>query len=179
MMAADYVIDISPGAGVNGGKVIAEKNPDQVQRNSGSITGQYLSGEKKNLLPRRRKQATQFIKVINACENNFKNVNVKFPTGNLICVTGILGGGKSSIYSINKANIIPLLWNKYNHVVFLFSDNTSIIFNDPRRFGLAIILSKEQELNFFDGFEIEPLTDEFNGDYLNATFDYSVLKTKK
>ncbi|WP_353282409.1 excinuclease ABC subunit UvrA [Wolbachia endosymbiont (group A) of Myopa testacea] len=97
IMAADYAIDIGPGAGVNGGKVIAEGTPDQVQRNSGSITGQYLSGEKKILIPRRKKQATQFIKVINACENNLKNVNVKFPIGNLICVTGISGGGKSSL----------------------------------------------------------------------------------
>ncbi|MFP3015257.1 MAG: bifunctional DNA-formamidopyrimidine glycosylase/DNA-(apurinic or apyrimidinic site) lyase [Wolbachia sp.] len=64
--------------------------------------------------------------------------------------------------------------NKHDHVVFLFSDNTSIIFNDPRRFGLVIILSKEQEINFFDGFGIEPLTDEFSGDYLQE-----LLKNKK
>ncbi|TVS85027.1 bifunctional DNA-formamidopyrimidine glycosylase/DNA-(apurinic or apyrimidinic site) lyase [Wolbachia pipientis] len=64
--------------------------------------------------------------------------------------------------------------NKHDHVVFLFSDNTSIIFNDPRRFGLVIILSKEQEINFFDGFGIEPLTDEFSGNYLQE-----LLKNKK
>ncbi len=64
--------------------------------------------------------------------------------------------------------------NKHDHVVFLFSDNTSIIFNDPRRFGLVIILSKEQEIKFFDGFGIEPLTDEFSGDYLQE-----LLKNKK
>ncbi|QCB62208.1 bifunctional DNA-formamidopyrimidine glycosylase/DNA-(apurinic or apyrimidinic site) lyase [Wolbachia endosymbiont of Drosophila mauritiana] len=56
--------------------------------------------------------------------------------------------------------------NKHDHVIFLFSDNTSVIFNDPRRFGLVIVLSREQELNFFNNLGIEPLTDEFNGNYL-------------
>jgi len=64
--------------------------------------------------------------------------------------------------------------NKHDHVVFLFSDNTSIIFNDPRRFGLVIVLNKEQEVNFFNDFGIEPLTDEFRGDYLQE-----LLKNKK
>ncbi|MFT4314032.1 MAG: excinuclease ABC subunit UvrA [Wolbachia pipientis] len=111
IMAADYVIDIGPGAGVNGGKVVAEGTPDQVQKNSESITGQYLSGKKEISISKRRKQATQFIKVVNACENNLKNINVEFPIGNLICVTGISGGGKSSLvietlykYSAQKIN---------------------------------------------------------------------------
>lgn len=111
IMAADYVIDIGPGAGVNGGKVVAEGTPDQVQKNSGSMTGQYLSGKKEISISKRRKQATQFIKVVNACENNLKNINVEFPIGNLICVTGISGGGKSSLvietlykYSAQKIN---------------------------------------------------------------------------
>ncbi|MGL9732863.1 MAG: excinuclease ABC subunit UvrA [Wolbachia sp.] len=97
IMAADYVIDIGPGAGVNGGKIIAEGTPDQIQKNSKSITGQYLSGKREILIPERRKQMTQFIKVINACENNLKKINVEFPIGNFICVTGISGGGKSSL----------------------------------------------------------------------------------
>jgi excinuclease ABC subunit A len=97
IMAADYVIDIGPGAGVNGGKIVAEGTPDQVQRNSESITGQYLSGKREISIPERRKQTTQFIKVINACENNLKNINVEFPIGNFICVAGISGGGKSSL----------------------------------------------------------------------------------
>ncbi|MCA4774978.1 excinuclease ABC subunit UvrA [Wolbachia endosymbiont of Mansonella ozzardi] len=97
IMAADYVIDIGPGAGVNGGKIVAEGTPDQVQRNPESITGQYLSGKREISIPERRKQTTQFIKVINACENNLKNINVEFPIGNFICVTGISGGGKSSL----------------------------------------------------------------------------------
>ncbi|MFP3035799.1 MAG: excinuclease ABC subunit UvrA [Wolbachia sp.] len=97
IMAADYVIDIGPGAGVNGGKIVAEGTPDQVQRNPESITGQYLSGNREISIPERRKQTTQFIKVINACENNLKNINVEFPIGNFICVTGISGGGKSSL----------------------------------------------------------------------------------
>ncbi|AAW70852.1 Excinuclease ATPase subunit, UvrA [Wolbachia endosymbiont strain TRS of Brugia malayi] len=97
IMAADYAIDIGPGAGVNGGKIVAEGTPDQVQRSSKSITGQYLSGKKTISIPKRRKRATQYIKVVNACENNLKNIDVEFPIGNLICVTGISGGGKSSL----------------------------------------------------------------------------------
>ncbi|WP_168464387.1 excinuclease ABC subunit UvrA [Wolbachia endosymbiont of Ctenocephalides felis wCfeT] len=97
IMTADYVIDIGPGAGVNGGKIVAEGTPDKVQKSSESITGQYLSGKKGISIPEKRKQALQCIRVINAHENNLKNINVKFPIGNLICVTGISGGGKSSL----------------------------------------------------------------------------------
>ncbi|QKX02012.1 excinuclease ABC subunit UvrA [Wolbachia endosymbiont of Dirofilaria (Dirofilaria) immitis] len=97
IMAADYVIDIGYGAGINGGRIIAEGTPDHLQKSSKSITGQYLSGRRKILIPKRRKQTTQFIKVINACENNLKNISVEFPIGNFICVTGISGGGKSSL----------------------------------------------------------------------------------
>jgi formamidopyrimidine-DNA glycosylase len=64
--------------------------------------------------------------------------------------------------------------NKHDHVIFLFSDNTAIVFNDPRRFGLVIILNKEQEINFFSSLGIEPLTDEFNGNYLQK-----LLKSRK
>ncbi|APR98524.1 excinuclease ABC subunit UvrA [Wolbachia endosymbiont of Folsomia candida] len=111
IMAADYVIDIGPGAGVNGGKVITEGTPDQVQKNLNSITGQYLSGKKEISIPTRRKPSDQLIKIFNAHENNLKNINVEFPIGNLICVTGISGGGKSSLvietlykYSAYKIN---------------------------------------------------------------------------
>ncbi len=98
IMAADYVIDLGSGAGVNGGRIVAEGTPGQVRKSLESVTGQYLSREKRILIPKkRRKQTTQFIKVINACENNLKNVSVKFPIGNFICVTGISGGGKSSL----------------------------------------------------------------------------------
>ncbi|QKX03357.1 excinuclease ABC subunit UvrA [Wolbachia endosymbiont of Litomosoides sigmodontis] len=97
IMAADYAIDIGPGAGVNGGKIVAEGTPDQVQKSSISITGQYLSGKKTISISKRRKRATQYIKVINARENNLKNIDVEFPIGNLVCVTGVSGGGKSSL----------------------------------------------------------------------------------
>ncbi|WP_264337267.1 MULTISPECIES: excinuclease ABC subunit UvrA [unclassified Wolbachia] len=123
IMAADYVIDIGPGAGVNGGKIIAEGTPDQIQESSESITGQYLSGKKEILIPERRKQATQFIKVVNACENNLKNINVEFPIGNLICVTGVSGGGKSSLvietlykYSAQKINHSPAKHGKCDKI---------------------------------------------------------------
>ncbi|WFW29937.1 MAG: excinuclease ABC subunit UvrA [Wolbachia endosymbiont of Menacanthus eurysternus] len=97
IMSADYVIDIGPGAGINGGRIISEGTPSQIQKDLKSITGQYLSKKKIISIPKKRKQATQFIKVINAYENNLKNINVEFPIGNFICVTGISGGGKSSL----------------------------------------------------------------------------------
>jgi excinuclease ABC subunit A len=97
IMAADYVIDIGPGAGVNGGKVVAEGTPGQIKESLSSITGQYLSGKKEIPIPTRRKPSSESIKIFNAHENNLKNVDVEFPIRNLICVTGISGGGKSSL----------------------------------------------------------------------------------
>ncbi|MDR2831399.1 MAG: bifunctional DNA-formamidopyrimidine glycosylase/DNA-(apurinic or apyrimidinic site) lyase [Rickettsiales bacterium] len=89
-------------------------------------------------------------------------------TDNVAVIIHLGMSGKLIYAECNQAQ------NKHDHVVFLFSDNTSIIFNDPRRFGLVIVLNKEQEMNFFDDFGIEPLTDEFNGNYLQK-----LLKNKK
>lgn len=97
IMAADHVIDIGPGAGVNGGKVVAEGTSNQIIENPQSITGQYLGKQRVIPINNRRAQTNRFIQVLGACENNLKNVNVKFPIGNFICVTGISGGGKSSL----------------------------------------------------------------------------------
>ena len=98
MLAADYLIDIGPLAGDNGGKVVACGTPQEVMKNENSITGQYLSGKRKILVPKkRRKQSKKMIKLIGATENNLKNINVSFPLGNFICVTGVSGSGKSSL----------------------------------------------------------------------------------
>ena len=78
--AADYVFDIGPGAGVNGGEVVGLGTPLQIERNKKSITGQYLSGKKRIEIPQNRRQSNgKYIEIINASGNNLKNVNVKFP----------------------------------------------------------------------------------------------------
>lgn len=98
MRASDYIIDIGPGAGIHGGNVVAAGTPEEVMANPNSITGQYLSGKMKIEIPtKRRKGNGKKLEVMGACENNLKNVNVKFPLGSFIVVTGVSGSGKSSL----------------------------------------------------------------------------------
>lgn len=98
MRASDYIIDIGPGAGIHGGNVVAAGTPEEVMANPDSITGQYLSGKMKIEIPaKRRKGNGKKLEVMGACENNLKNVNVKFPLGSFIVVTGVSGSGKSSL----------------------------------------------------------------------------------
>lgn len=96
--AADFVLDIGPGAGVHGGYITAQGTPKQIENNKNSITGQYLSGKRKIDIPtRRRKGNGKVIAVKNASGNNLQNINVEFPLGMFICVTGVSGGGKSTL----------------------------------------------------------------------------------
>ena len=98
MYAADHIIDIGPGAGVNGGYVIAEGDVEQIKANPNSITGQYLSGKKKIEIPKQRRPLTgKWLEIKGAAENNLKNTNVKIPLGIMTCVTGVSGSGKSSL----------------------------------------------------------------------------------
>lgn len=117
MRAADFIVDIGPGAGAHGGEVIATGTAEDIMKNPNSITGKYLSGEIKIPVPKTRRKPTGWLKIVGAKENNLKNINVKIPTGVFTCVTGVSGSGKSSLVNeilykslakqLNRARYIP------------------------------------------------------------------------
>lgn len=98
MLAADYLVDVGPLAGIHGGEIVASGTPKEVMENDNSLTGKYLSGKLQIEVPKKRRKGNgKFIEVKGASENNLKNVNVKFPLGKFVCVTGVSGSGKSSL----------------------------------------------------------------------------------
>ena len=118
MMAADWLIDVGPGAGVNGGRIIAEGTPEDVKNNPNSITGMYLSGKKCIPVPPRRRKISEKkkITITNASGNNLKNVTVDFPIGIFCSVSGVSGGGKSTLvlHTLYKALSRLLMGTKVN-----------------------------------------------------------------
>ena len=118
MLEADCIVDVGPGAGVNGGKIVACGTAEEIMQCRESITGDYLSGRKKIEVPKRRRERTErVLKVIGAKENNLKNISVEIPLGQFVCVTGVSGSGKSSLINeilykhlacrLNRAKMIP------------------------------------------------------------------------
>ncbi len=126
MLAADYVVDIGPGAGSHGGEVVACGTAEEIMRVPDSVTGQYLSGALRIPVPADRRKPAGWLKVLGAQENNLKNINVEFPLGVMTCVTGVSGSGKSSLVNeilykrlardLNRARCIP---GKHREIVGL------------------------------------------------------------
>lgn len=113
MMAADYIVDIGPGAGIHGGEVVAAGSPTAIMANEDSITGKYLSGKLSIPIPKVRREGNgKFIQIINAQANNLKGINIDIPLGCLVVVTGVSGSGKSSLVEeILAKNILKNLGN--------------------------------------------------------------------
>ncbi|MCR5616894.1 MAG: excinuclease ABC subunit UvrA [Clostridiales bacterium] len=112
MRAADTIIDVGPGAGINGGEIVAIGNAKQIEKNKSSITGDYLSGRKFIPVPLdRRTPKGKFLKVRGACANNLKDMDVDIPLGLFTCITGVSGSGKSSLIN---STLVPVLENKLN-----------------------------------------------------------------
>lgn len=118
MYAADCIVDVGPGAGIHGGEIVCVGDVEKIKQCPDSITGKYLSGERKVPVPeKRRKGNGLFLEVKGAAENNLKNINVKIPLGEFVCVTGVSGSGKSSLVNeilykalardLNRAKTIP------------------------------------------------------------------------
>ncbi len=117
MFAADYIVDIGPGAGSHGGEVVAAGNAEEIMKVEESVTGQYLSGKLQIPIPKKRRKPAGKLVVRGACENNLKNIDVEIPLGVMTCVTGVSGSGKSSLVNeilykrlakeLNRARTIP------------------------------------------------------------------------
>ena len=117
MRAADYIVDIGPAAGEHGGEVIATGNAEEIMKNENSITGAYLSGRRKILVPEERRKPAGYLTIKGARQNNLKNIDVDIPLGIFTCVTGVSGSGKSSLVNeilykrlardLNRARTIP------------------------------------------------------------------------
>ena len=141
MLAADYLVDVGPGAGREGGQIVAAGTPKEVMANPNSLTGRYLSGKERIEVPKnRRKGNGKFLEIIGAKEHNLKDIDVKIPLGKFVCVTGVSGSGKSSLvneilYKAVFKNIYPkskIMPGKYKKIKGLDNiDKVVQISQDP------------------------------------------------
>ncbi len=116
MRAADYLVDVGPGAGTLGGTIVAAGTPEEVMKNKDSLTGRYLSGVERIEVPKKRRKGNgKFLEIKGAKENNLKNINVKIPLGKFVCVTGVSGSGKSSL--VDEIIYKALMKSVYNSKV--------------------------------------------------------------
>ena len=112
MLESDYIVDIGPGAGIHGGEIVAAGTPAEVAANTASITGDYLSGRRQIAVPSKRRSGSgEYVTVYGAAEHNLRGINVRFPLGKFICVTGVSGSGKSSL--VNSI-LYPVLAHELN-----------------------------------------------------------------
>lgn len=146
MRAADYLIDVGPGAGDQGGEIVAAGTPKEVEKNPKSLTGQYLSGKREIAVPKeRRKRNGKKIKITGAAENNLKNIDAEFPLGKFVAVTGVSGSGKSTLVNqilkkalaqkLNRNSNKPGKFKKitgYNNIEKLVDIDQSPIGRTPR-----------------------------------------------
>ena len=124
MENADYILDIGPGAGIHGGKIVAAGTPQEIMKNPASITGAYLSGREKIAIPATRRPGNgNFLKILGARQNNLKNIDVTIPLGSFVCVTGVSGSGKSSLVN---GILHPVLAEKLNRAITYPGKHTAI-----------------------------------------------------
>ena len=130
MLAADYIVDVGPGAGINGGEIVAAGSIEDIKNCQRSITGAYLSGRRSIPVPKVRKKGNgNYLTVVGAAENNLKNITVKIPLGTFTCVTGVSGSGKSSLVNeiiykelackLNNARIVPGAFKRIEGIDYL------------------------------------------------------------
>ena len=110
--SADHVVDMGPGAGIHGGEIVAEGTPQQIMENKDSLTGKYMSGELSIEVPKKRRKPTGKLTLCGASENNLKNLDVEFPLGIMLCVTGVSGSGKSTLINETLNKVLAKELNK-------------------------------------------------------------------
>ncbi len=123
ILSADYVIDIGPGAGIHGGKIVATGSPSEIKKNKNSLTGKYLSGSKSIPVPKnRRKGSGKFLNILGASEFNLKNLDIKIPLGKFVVITGVSGSGKSTLLNEILAKYLAMKFHQAQDVPGKFKE---------------------------------------------------------
>lgn len=138
MKAADFLVDMGPGAGEHGGHIVATGTPQQVSKNKNSLTGQYLSGQKKIEVPAKRRTSNESITIKSAKENNLKNLNISFPLGVLCSITGVSGSGKSTLMN---QTLFPALKKHFGEQSIKIGEYEKL--DIPRSVDSVIIIDQE------------------------------------